>query len=495
MTTKQVVRLVKDHVWGPVGSVVFHCAVVALLLAWSGRQREPKVVAEFVVEPREPVEEVKLDKPLDPPREKFVAESLDRAADSPAFDPVAEAAAIPEAAAEVAAEVIGINGIDAELSASLAKMDMAALELPGILGRKMAPLGTRDAGPKSGTPSSKQATTDETSAAIHRALVWLKNNQAEDGSWGPNKVAMTGLALLTFLGCGETSGSKEFGLSVRRAIDWLAEHQRADGIFATGKQMGQPTVYEHAIGTYAMCEAYGMTRRPDLRAIMEKAAAVIVAGQQPGGLWDYEYKKGERWDTSVSGWQVQALKAALVNGAEVNGLSAAIARSAEGMKRAQATDSGLFGYSQPGQGKIGMTGVGALCLELAGLSGQPATRSGLAALRGTDCDWQKPAAWPLYTWYYITQALYHENAGSWTVWYRDLRRELPRNQNADGSWNSPTLSGNDNEESKHGPVYSTTLAALSLSAPYRYAPVSQSMHTERETKQRRPADEAPVEII
>jgi hypothetical protein len=160
-----------------------------------------------------------------------------------------------------------------------------------------------------------------------------------------------------------------------------------------------------------MSEAYGMTRRPDLLPRVEKAVAVIVNGQQPGGLWDYEYKKSARWDTSVSGWQVQALRAAFVNGAEVSGLADALVRSVAGMKSAQG-DSGAFGYSQPGQGKISMTGVGVLCLELTGQSGTQPMKAGSLALRGTDCDWQKPTAWPLYTWYYVTQALYHEQGAA-----------------------------------------------------------------------------------
>jgi hypothetical protein len=65
----------------------------------------------------------------------------------------------------------------------------------------------------------------------------------------------------------------------------------------------------------------------------------------------------------------------------------------------------------------------------------------------------------------------------------------------DGSWNSPTGSAYENEESKHGPVYSTTLATLALCANKRYAPVSQSLHSERQSKPKPARDEAPVEII
>ena len=82
--------------------------------------------------------------------------------------------------------------------------------------------------------------------------------------------------------------------------------------------------YEHPIATYAISEAYGLTRIPSLKSVMEKATDVILKGQQGGGGWDYFYKKEARVDLSVMGWNIQALKSAYIAGAENPGLHDAL---------------------------------------------------------------------------------------------------------------------------------------------------------------------------
>ena len=63
---------------------------------------------------------------------------------------------------------------------------------------------------------------DASEKAVMAGLRWLKQNQREDGSWGAANIhAMTGLAVLCFLGHGEMPESPEFGPTVKRALDWL----------------------------------------------------------------------------------------------------------------------------------------------------------------------------------------------------------------------------------------------------------------------------------
>lgn len=499
MNIDTIARVVREHIWGPVGSVCFHVLLFLFLVAWSGHQParawrdEPSLTLMPVA-----ATDLALDPPLmAPPVPRFeiiqTAEPVSPA-DPGEFVDVA-GPAMPDGGVSA---VEGVShGLDVAAEKSVLNIDLAVLDLPGLIGERVRQVAgaTRPAGRAPASPADNVASGDAAERSIRGALVWLKKHQAEDGSWGPNRIAMTGLALLAYLGHGDTSGSREFGVTVRRAIDFLAGHQQPDGRFATGGSLSQPSVYEHAIATYAISEAYGMTRRPDLKEKMERAAALIVAGQQAGGLWDYEYKKGERWDTSVAGWQVQALKAASINRAEVEGLSGAIARASAGLQAAQARDTGRFGYAQTGQGNIGMTGIGALCLQLAGDAPPERVRAGLLVLREVDCDWQRPERWPLYTWYYVTQALYHDQGPAWNAWGRKLLRAYAKYQNEDGSWTSPPGSGGENEETRHGPVYATTLATLALEAPYRYAPVSQSMHDRKRDETREGRDEVRVEVI
>ena len=73
-----------------------------------------------------------------------------------------------------------------------------------------------------------------TEAAIVKGLKWLQTMQDPEGSWGgkdkddkgeiqsqTDKNAMTGMALLCYLGHCELQDSPDFGPTVRKAIDFI----------------------------------------------------------------------------------------------------------------------------------------------------------------------------------------------------------------------------------------------------------------------------------
>ena len=82
---------------------------------------------------------------------------------------------------------------------------------------------------------------------------------------------MTGLALLTFLAYGETPTSKEFGNTVRKAMEWISNDK-------PNKNHGRG--YGHAIKTYAIAEAYAMTGVSILEDAMNKCIRLVIDGQQ-----------------------------------------------------------------------------------------------------------------------------------------------------------------------------------------------------------------------
>jgi hypothetical protein len=309
-----------------------------------------------------------------------------------------------------------------------------------------------------------------TEAAVVRALEWLKANQNEDGSWDKeNQAGMTGLGLLTFLAHGETPTSEKYGPTVEKAIRWLIDEQGDSGQFSGN-------VYEQGIASYAVSEAYGLTQIPALKTAMDKGIQVIVSGQQPGGGWDYDYKQTPRRDTSVSGWQIQALKAAYIAGAEVEGVKAALDRSIRDFKKYQA-ERGKFSYSNdPDEGSIGMTGVGVLCMQLLGYAGDEACERGIAYLnrQSLPVDWEAKGGHDLYGWYYITQAKFHHGK-DWSEWNSKFARAYTENQNSDGSWLAPGT------EADKGKVYGTTFAALTLQVYYRLLPTYQAKAVESST--------------
>lgn len=310
--------------------------------------------------------------------------------------------------------------------------------------------------------------------AVLRALRWLKKKQDPDGSWKTasdvDHVAMTGLAILTFLAHGETpQQSQEFGETVKKAIQYLiaVQNKSADGRFSANS-------YTHAICTYAMAEAYALTKILEVRDSMEKGIDFLIQGQQDEGGFDYVYRKGDRFDVSVAGWNIQALKAAQMAGSQHPELQNAIDKAIRFLKtQAYAQNGSGFVYSgKPGQpspsgGRWTMTGVGVLCLQLLGHGKSPEARQGLVVLEPLTCKWPKDEKGKpsVYGWYYVTQARFQAGGSLWDSWNATFNKEYVDAQikEDDGTGYWPV-------GDHGGAVYTTTLAALALTVYYRYLP-------------------------
>jgi hypothetical protein len=341
--------------------------------------------------------------------------------------------------------------------------------------------------------------SDKTEWAVLLALRWLKAHQNEDGSWGdpPIQAAMTGLALLCFLGHGEDHLSVEFGPTVRAAISWFVGKQDEDGYFT--KEMRWS--YQHGMATYAMAEAYGMTGLEDLRPVVAKAVRRICEGQTPEGGWYYEYTKvqndGSPWaggDTSVSGWQIQALTAAWYAGIRFsnNMLRDARRRAIQDIKSRFNAEGGCgyqgTGPSRSKEDNYCTTGVGTLCLQFLGQDSCNEVKWGLDLMRRYSCDWERTtggAFGPFYGWYYVTQAMYHATANPknnvyWKYWNPLFSTMLTGRQQKDGHWDYPDNAGGQRESSNftgnNRDLYATCMCCLMLEVYYRYLPTYRPTH-------------------
>src|SRR5439155_2628432 len=104
--------------------------------------------------------------------------------------------------------------------------------------------------------------------------------------------------------------SGKYAKNVDNGLKYLKLQQKGDGSFNNS-----PTMYDHAIATMSLCEAYGMTADPTLKGPAQLAVKYIVAAQHSAGGW--RYRPGTPGDTSVTGWQIQALKSAMLAGLSV----------------------------------------------------------------------------------------------------------------------------------------------------------------------------------
>ena len=335
-------------------------------------------------------------------------------------------------------------------------------------------------------PASKKGgpmPTDKTESAVLRGLHWLRDNQEKDGSWGTrNKGAMTGLALLAFLGHGETGDSKDYGLCVNRAIEWvIANGTKYEGRLSMtqdGWGPGNGGVYEHGILTYALGEYYTMTKDERVAELLTRAVRYIVDGQGPDGGWMYHYDKTQS-DTSVSGWQVQALKAAHLTKLGLPGIDAALDRAMANFNRVQGPKGG-YGYRTAGD-KYSLSGVGILCELFWTNKRDGEMRDGVKfilerAEKELPVDYHH-AEGDLYAWYYHTQAMLMFGGPAWIQWEPKMTGTLVRSQAADGSWPVMKAAGHgnlQNDPSTMGGVYRTALSVLVLESYYRYLPLNQA---------------------
>jgi hypothetical protein len=317
----------------------------------------------------------------------------------------------------------------------------------------------------------------ESEKAVLLGLRWLARNQNKDGSWGGSyKAAMTGFAFLSFLGHGETPVSPEFGPTVGKALDWLVKGgARFEGRLSMEMAFNQPGVYEHAIATYALGEYYTMTKDERVVDLLTRAVGYIVDGQSPDGGWVYGYKKDGDGDTSVSGWQIQALKAAHLTGLDIPGVDQALDRSMLNLKRVQGPHGG-FGYHEP-EDRYGLTGVGVLCTYFWKQQKDKSVMDGIDYIMSeTDKDY--PIQYQgdkanLYAWYYDTQACLMVGGAAWMKWNRLFQTEIVKAQSPDGGW--PPMRGKSpgdlqTDSTGSGPFYRTNLCILMLEVYYRYMP-------------------------
>jgi len=331
--------------------------------------------------------------------------------------------------------------------------------------------------------------TPECEDAVVKSLRYLKENQNQDGSWtDQQKVGMTGLALLAYLGHCETAQSEEFGETVLSAITYLVDKaMKNNGKLATDFKDNH-WCYEHAIAVYALAEAYTLCVKSFGENIHQLEEAVLASGQfminsqHQGGGWDYGYSEdsGRGGDTSIVGWHLQALKACKYTGLDFKNITSCSRDGLAYMERCQNSD-GSMGYSGTGLHGDGTTlaAVGALCAQIWKSSATKMARKGCDFIdKNMKFDWSTPDS-DLYGHYYAVQALINNGGREWKKYNELFRDQVLKNQNADGSYKDVAGGGQINATAasfkgggKFNIHYRTCLATLMLEAYYRFLPAT-----------------------
>jgi hypothetical protein len=329
--------------------------------------------------------------------------------------------------------------------------------------------------------------TKASDRAVGAGLDWLARHQTTSGHWsldfhhqcrggacsGASSIradaAATAMALLPFLGAGQTHKSKgPYQQTISKGLAWLISRQGVDGNLADGAER---PMYAHGLATITLCEAYGMTKDERIGYAARQAVIYIERAQNSeSGGW--RYKPGEYGDTSVFGWQIMALKSAQLAGIPVSTSVLANAQKWLGIV-ATGPYSGLYCYQPTREATPTMTAVGVLCRQYLGLD--PKNQS---MLEGKSYLMQNQPESSLarncYYWYYATMAMHNFFDADWDAWNRKMRRVLIESQEregcASGSWDPdrPTV---DAWGGQGGRLMMTSFNTLTLEVYYRYLPL------------------------
>jgi hypothetical protein len=332
---------------------------------------------------------------------------------------------------------------------------------------------------------AKTRRAPETKAMLSRGLSWLASVQGPDGGFDPApyggqahfKTGVTGLALLAFLGDGNTPCRGRFAGNAQRAASFLLAAQDPEsGRF--GPEKGN-YMYNHGIAVLAVSETVGMTlldppskrmQVAKLSAAVRRGVAYLLSTQNEGGGWGYSSKDKES-DTSVTAWPVAALSTALRLKLAPAGRRADVERALRNAGRwfrHVTRGSGEVGYRKPGSYKTGPHSLTAVSLYCRGIFHEGVTPNARGILekqikRVASRPASKAEEADYYFWYYAAFGLRHTGAPAFGAFYSDLVETLRERQAEDGSFSRHSLYG-----TYGGSVYTTSMALLALEAPYRY---------------------------
>jgi hypothetical protein len=331
--------------------------------------------------------------------------------------------------------------------------------------------------------------TPESEEAVLAALVWLAEHQNYDGSWtfqhdrhpkcagrcgnpgyAPGKIAATSMALLPFLGSGQTQHEGTHKRTIELALKFLVRSIQQQG---ESGSLWDPSgrMYGHGMASIALCEAYGMTHDPSLRKPAQSVVNFIVNAQdQVGGGWRYD--PNMPGDTSVVGWQLMALKSAQMAYLRVPDIT--FRKAGYFLDSVQGENGAVYGYQRPDARRPATTAIGLLCRMYLGWPrnfkplGQGVQ---VLATLGPSTD-KTEMRNNMYYNYYATQVMHHWGGYPWQRWNAVMRDYLVRSQSKRGhergSWYLP---GSDLGDGAGGRLYYTALAAMTLEVYYRHMPL------------------------
>lgn len=335
-----------------------------------------------------------------------------------------------------------------------------------------------------GGSSTFSPEADEIDRAVESGLKFIATQQRPNGSFEGqygDSAAIPALVGMACLSKGHLPDSEPYGPMLLKCLDYVLSTANTSNTTQFHGYMGlagNGRMYAHAIGTLFLSEMSGMVddaRQARIDEILPLAVKVILDAQNQNksnpdylGGWRYQPYSNDS-DLSCSGWCLMALRSARLNGVRLPG--DAIEKAVLYIKRTQRQSDGCFSYQgSTGQHADTLTGAAILCLELCGKHLDPDAMRGAQYVAKTYRRALGAKHGNVhYGLYYTSQGLFQLGGDLWKEFEAWMYETYLARQKPDGSWRGIGDEGN--------PVYSTSMAILAFTVPYRMLPIYQRDET------------------
>lgn len=315
--------------------------------------------------------------------------------------------------------------------------------------------------------------TEQSERAVRRGVEWMMKTMHRDGGCGVDigqspDIGCTAMVGLSLLSQGNTPVEGPRSREVRKIVSYMlriVENMPGDDITSARQTQLQNKIGRHAHSFFAalfLSQVVGEGSDPQpVRRALKKVVATIVSAQTADGHWGRQ-----SWAPTlgtVMGWI--SLRAADFAGIKVG---ASPEKTAKHLMRQM---SGKLGSGRGGgwmhtlyKNAAGVRVLYAMKKENEEIS-KKAFESVLSLVKRDNTAFSQAGGEEFLAFHLITETMLQKGGQDWKTWFPVVRDKMVTVQNSDGSW-----TGHHCITSR---TFCTAAAALVLTSPYRYLPISQ----------------------
>ena len=456
----------------PVGAVVIPLIFIAILFVCSVPNKSNRDLADINVAKAEDVDA--LDDPP-PDMEDTQEQNTDQTVDTEVMNDIANPSL------DNIATPTDVVAPTTDTTAPTVDAPNAVMDIVAPVKMRTSLQASRSAGARAKS-LAKFGGDAETERCVMRALRWLKTQQKPDGSWAgrSGSLNMTGFVVLTYLSRGiKPGGDPEFGETVRKGVEYLMKNR-----------------YKDAIALAALAEAYGLSRNPNIREIVEQSLNDLADRMKETiwGPWKDGSKNVEPRDLTKLTFYVMALRSAQLSKFKIPNLQKGLDKLREGFLHQANKKYGGFSSAYYGPPPVNYPRImmwhymlGVVGMQYVGAGDNPVIDKTLNILMD---EWEPPtisttdiSCCPVRANYWATMVFfnYFEGDKRWFEWNNKMKSCYKRGQIKEtGKYldhrGMPQEIGYWNCEDMHigsQPIAPTCYIALQLMVYYRYLPTGQ----------------------